>query len=57
MGCPPQVQSALENVDGVESVDVDFATKTATITASSDVDAKALIAALEGTKFKGEVKK
>ena len=55
MGCPPQVQAALASVDGVESVNVDFKTKSATVTGSaSNAD---LVKALEGTKFTASVKK
>jgi len=54
MGCPPQVQAALAKVDGVESVNVDFKTKTATVTGSAN---KAdLVSALEGSKFTATVK-
>ena len=44
------MQSALNKVDGVDGVQVDFATKTATVTGSS-LDASALASALDGTKF------
>jgi copper chaperone CopZ len=51
------VRSALANVDGVESVEIDFAAKTATVTGSSDLSSEDLISALEGTKFSAEVHK
>jgi len=48
------VQAALAQVDGVESVSVDFKTRTATVTGSaSNAD---LVSALAGTKFTGTVK-
>ena len=54
MGCPPQVQAALAKVDGVESVNVDFKTKVATVTGTaSKAD---LVSALAGTKFTATVK-
>jgi copper chaperone CopZ len=49
------VQSALSSVSGVESVTVDFATKTATVT-GSDIDAEALAACFADTKFAATVK-
>lgn len=57
MGCPPQVRSKLSAVEGVESVDVDYKAKTAKVHVSedADVDADALIAALEGSKFGASV--
>jgi copper chaperone CopZ len=56
MGCPPKVRSALESVDGVETVEVDFQSKTATVTCSSGCDEAKLISALEEANFGGEVK-
>ena len=48
------MQAALAKVDGVESVNVDFKTRTATVTGSaSNAD---LVSALAGTKFTGTVK-
>lgn len=44
------MQSALSSVSGVESVTIDFATKTATVTGSG-IDTKALSACLADTKF------
>jgi copper chaperone CopZ len=51
------VQAALEKVDGVASVEVDFEAKTATVHCTEDTDPKALVAALEGADFGGSVKK
>jgi copper chaperone CopZ len=50
------VRSALGSVEGVESVEVDYAAKTATVTAAAGADAKAMIAALEGANFGATVK-
>jgi hypothetical protein len=48
------VQAALAELDGIEKSDVvvDYSKKTATIDCSgTELDAKALIAAFEGTRF------
>ncbi|MFT7678181.1 MAG: copper chaperone CopZ [Planctomycetota bacterium] len=55
MGCPPRVQSALSSLDGVENVDVDFATKTATVKLDGKVSVADMVAALEGAGFSGSV--
>ena len=55
MGCPPKVQSALSNLDGVENVDVDFATKTATVKLDGKVSVADMVAALESAGFSGSV--
>jgi copper chaperone CopZ len=49
------VQAALASVEGVEGVKIDFGAKSAVVTCSSDLDAKALISAFEGTKFSASV--
>jgi copper chaperone CopZ len=50
------VRSALESVEGVASVEVDFAKKTATVTcADSPCDTTALLAALEKANYTGRV--
>jgi len=48
------VQSALENVAGVKDVKIDYATKTAVVTAEAgkSVDTSALLKALSETRFK-----
>lgn len=51
--CPPQVQSALESVDGVEGVEVNYANKTATVTATAGADTAAMCKALEEAGFGG----
>jgi len=43
-------------VDGVESADVNFETKTVKVTCDPDVDPSALVGALEGANFGGSVK-
>jgi copper chaperone CopZ len=51
------VQGALESVDGVESVKVDYSTKTATVTAKEgqEIDKEALMAALKTKGYEGKV--
>jgi len=51
------VQDALESVDGVESVEVDFKNKTATVKAAEgkEIDTKALMAALKAKGFEGKL--
>ena len=56
MGCPPRVRSALESVEGVETAEVDFESKTATVTCSKGCDEAKLVAALEEAGFGGKVK-
>jgi copper chaperone CopZ len=57
VGCPPRVRSALESVDGVESVEVDYSRKTATVHCSSGgCDTAALIAALERADYGASVR-
>lgn len=57
MNCPPKVRSALESVEGVASVEVDFAKKTATVTcAEGGCDTAALVAALEQAKYGATVR-
>jgi copper chaperone CopZ len=51
------VQAALETVEGVEVVEIDYDAKTATVTCPSDCDSEALIAALEEGGYGGTVKK
>jgi copper chaperone CopZ len=45
------VRSALAQVDGVESVEVDYGAKTATVTTDGSVDAAQLAAAFEDTRY------
>lgn len=56
MSCAPRAQGALEKVDGVESCEVDFASKTATIKVDSDVDVAALQKALKAEGYTGKPK-
>jgi copper chaperone CopZ len=49
------VRSALLNLDGVESVTVDFATKTATVNGTA-LDGATLAKAFRGTRFSAAVK-
>ena len=44
--CPPKIKEDLMTVKGVEEVKVDFATKTATVKTSGDVDSTALVESL-----------
>lgn len=55
MNCPPQVQGALASVDGVESVEIDFANKIATVTCSAGCSEQELVDALKGTRFEATV--
>lgn len=48
------MQSALESVEGVEGVEVNFATNTATVT-GSNLNTQALVRAFEGTRFSGQL--
>ena len=45
------MQAALESVDGVEVLDVDYTNKTATVSCSKDVDPAELAAALEESGY------
>jgi len=47
-GCPPQVRGMLESVAGVESCDIDFPTKTATVQVAKGTDPDALTSAVTG---------
>jgi copper chaperone CopZ len=50
------VRSALESVEGVASVDVDFSKKTATVTCKdSSCDSGAMLAALEKAGYSAKV--
>ena len=49
------MESKLSELGSVQECKVDFANKTATCKVSKGTDPKALIDALEGTKFKGSV--
>ena len=49
------MQGALASVDGVESVEVDFATKQATV--MGNADSAAMLEALQKAGFDGSVKK
>ena len=53
------MRSALQSVEGVENVEVDFAAKTVTVTCSSGCSEEAIAAmieALQASSFDGEVK-
>lgn len=60
-GCTPTVMSALEEVEGVASVNVDFETKHAAVdgagTVCTETGSGALIDALKGVEFDGSVEK
>ena len=49
------MQSALESIEGVESAEIDFKAKTATITTNGEVAEEDMIAALESAGFGGSV--
>ena len=49
------MQAALESVDGVESTEIDFAAKTATVTVQGGTSPEALVAAVEASGFGCEV--
>lgn len=53
--CVATVRSALENVDGVESVDVSLDTKLARVSHHGEMDPYRLKAAVEATGFTPEV--
>ena len=55
MACPPRVQAALDSVDGVESVVIDYKAKTATVSAAEGTDTKAMIAALKDADYGASV--
>ena len=44
--CPPKIREDLMTVKGVEDVQVDFETKTATVKTSGDVESTALVKSL-----------
>ena len=50
------MRSALESVEGVDSAEVDFQSKTATVTCANGCDEAKLVAALEEAGFGGKVK-
>ena len=56
MGCPPRVRSALKNVEGVQSVDVDYLSATATVKVGAGCTNKSLLEALDGVGFEGKIK-
>ena len=56
MGCPPRVRSALKNVEGVQSVDVDYVSKMATIKVDASCSNKSLLEALDDVGFEGKIK-
>ncbi|MFT7669258.1 MAG: copper chaperone CopZ [Planctomycetota bacterium] len=56
MGCPPRVQAALESVDGVENVVIDYKAKTATVTATEGTETTAMIAALKDADYGASIK-
>jgi copper chaperone CopZ len=51
------VRSALESVDGVESVEVDFSAGTATVVTNGEVSEEAMIEALEAAEYGGSVQR
>ena len=51
------MQAALETVEGVEVVEIDYDAKTATVNIPSDCDPQALIAALEEGGYGGTLAK
>ena len=56
MGCTAKVRAALAKVDGVKSVDIDFAAKTATVElGSADVKPEQLIEAIVKAGYGGKV--
>ena len=56
MGCTAKVRAALAKVDGVKSVDIDFAAKTATVELSSpNVKPEQLVEAVEKAGYGGKV--
>ena len=55
-GCPPVVKRALESVDGVDSVEVDYAVKQARVQVDSDhFDQSAAVQALADAGFQGKL--
>ena len=50
------MRSALKNVEGVQSVDVDYVSKTATIKVDAGCSNKALLEALDDVGFEGKIK-
>ena len=55
VGCPARVRAALASVAGVESAQVDYERRTATVVGRGALDPVALIAALEKQGFGGAV--
>ncbi len=55
MNCPPAVREQLEGVDGVTGVEIDFDTKTATVTVEKGTDPAGVAAGLSG-RFSGTLK-
>jgi mercuric ion binding protein len=56
LGCPPAVKTALEAVDGVETVDVNFDSKTATVKVDpGKFDQSKALEALTSAGFTGSV--
>ena len=51
------MQAALETVEGVETVEIDYDTKTATVICAFDCDPEALVTALEAGGYGGTVAK
>lgn len=51
------MRSALASVPGVDSVEVDFAAKTATVSCSAECDTQRMLAALEDSGFGGTLRK
>ncbi|MAB79167.1 MAG: hypothetical protein CMJ89_07410 [Planctomycetes bacterium] len=49
------MQAALETVDGVEDVEIDYSKKTATVTCKAGTKAKDLITALEDGGYGGSI--
>lgn len=51
MGCPPRVQAALESVEGVEDVTVDYKSKIAQFRVTRPTQMSEIAAALEGAGY------
>lgn len=51
MGCPPKVQAALESVEGVEDVKIDYASKIAQFRVTRPTEMSEIATALEGAGF------
>ncbi|WP_254536847.1 heavy-metal-associated domain-containing protein [Halomarina litorea] len=50
-GCERSVETALRRVDGVETVDADFHTRTVAVTVDEHVDEATLLTAIEHTGY------